>query len=78
MEDDLIEKAKQFEETIKKLGTKKPFSKKDVEKYHSEMESRVDDNMTKFEDAITKEYQVEKMRENYNRLSIILEGGILK
>ena len=72
---ELVDKAKKFEELIDRLGSKKVmFSKNQLESYHAEMESNLDDNMMKMEDSIIVEYGVEAKRIKYDSLSTILSN----
>ena len=74
-DNDLIEKAKQFEALVQGLENKQVvFSKKQLENYHAKMEGEMDEKMIVLEDAIIKDTSQPSKESYYTKLFSFLKG----
>ena len=74
-ENELIERAKQFEELVSVLENKQTvFSKKQLETYHSKVEAEMDEKMVEFEDSLVKENSQPAKEHYYVKLFSFLRG----
>lgn len=74
-ENELIERAKQFEELVSELENKQTvFSKKQLETYHSKIEAEMDEKMVEFEDSLVKENSQPTKEHHYIKLFAFLRS----